>query len=201
MAVGTGDLAKAFAKLYLNSCKKEGSLYEVVAVEPLDIDVGERLIVCVPVVDDKLAAYQSADLLLLAIPARALRSFLQNTFDKFGADEILLDCTNPCGHHDLKWALEDLAIGSDRWIKGLNDNGAVALLQEKPDNKFKLHTKIYGPNDEVVAVVKKTVADVFGLGTFTSISQTIIHRAWKLKTTLALLVQTPKSFRSTNIKI
>ena len=129
MAVGTGDLAKAFAKLYLNSCKKEGSLYEVVAVEPLDIDVGERLIDCVPVVDDKLAAYQSADLLLLAIPARALRSFLQNTFDKFGADEILLDCTNPCGHHDLKWALEDLAIGSDRWIKGLNDNGAVALLQ------------------------------------------------------------------------
>ena len=72
--VGTGDLARGFAKLYLNSAKKEGSEYEVVAVEPLDVEVSDKLVDCVPVVDlDE--GVSTADVLFLAIPGFALKQF------------------------------------------------------------------------------------------------------------------------------
>jgi hypothetical protein len=146
----------------LNSANKIGSQYEVVAVEPLDVEVSDKLLDCVPVIPFE-EGFSSGDLLFLAIPGGALKQFLQDNFDKLSPEAIMVDCTNSPNLRNLKHALADLGIESDHWVKGLNDNGAIALLQQKPYDKRKLHTQICGPSDEVVTGVKNAVMDVFGL--------------------------------------
>lgn len=159
--IGTGDMAHGLGNMYYcNGTSKNGSNYEVFASEPLpDVNTGEYLIAdgnTIPIISlDE--ALETGDILIMCIPSKALKPFLRTNFTKLKEDAILVDCTNSREtNDDLAGSLDSLGLDiHTRWVKAYNDNGAVNLLQQKPNTKTVLVTEICGPDKQAV----KEVAD------------------------------------------
>lgn len=162
--VGTGDLAHGLAQLFKINFKKEiDSYYEIVATEPIEnVDTPEFLQDSVPIIEFE-EALTTGDMLLLAIPARALKQFIHDHFEQMKSGVILVDCTNSrVKDEDLVGALVALDIDFPRWVKAFNDIGAVVMLQEKALMKHKLETQICGHDQDALSQVE-ALAKEFGL--------------------------------------
>lgn len=162
LIVGTGDAANGLAHMYsLFGNKNDGAMYELFAAEPLQYSMKTKMPeflhkTGVPIVDFD-EAILTADILILSIPAGILASFITNHFNQVKPSAIWIDATN-CGVNecaDFKYALEKCHMESFRnWCKGLNDNGALYLLQLKASEKNRPITELCGPDEGVVANVK-----------------------------------------------
>lgn len=115
----------------------------------------------------------SADIVILAIPSYAIKKFIK-TYRARLSNKILVDCTNSTkkSGDDLYSVLSMLSSSSRsssrssktkkkskkkynfKWVKGLNDFGAVDVLLKKPNSKVKLPTKMCGPDDDALEMVK-----------------------------------------------
>jgi predicted dinucleotide-binding enzyme len=163
--VGTGDMAHGLGNMYYCNGSKANGSYEVFATEPLpDVDIGEYLIAdgdTIPIIDlDE--ALQTGDMFIMCIPSRALKPFLKTNFSKLKEDAILVDCTNSKQtNDDLAGSLDSLGLDIfARWVKAYNDNGAVNLLQQKPNTKTVLVTEICGPDKQAVKEVAEFTAQL-----------------------------------------
>jgi predicted dinucleotide-binding enzyme len=164
--IGTGDMAHGLGNMYYCNGSKTNGQYEVFATEPLpDVNTGEFLIAnddTIPIISlDE--ALQTGDMLIMCIPSKALKPFLRTNFSKLKEDAILVDCTNSKQtNDDLAGSLDSLGLDIfARWVKAYNDNGAINLLQQKPNTKTVLVTEICGPDKEAV---KDVVAFTAQLG-------------------------------------
>jgi predicted dinucleotide-binding enzyme len=164
--VGTGDLAHGLGNMFYCNGQKDDR-YEVFATEPLpDSNPGEHLIAdgdTIPILDlDE--ALRTGDMLIMCIPSKALKPFFRINFNQLEEDAILVDCTNSSQtKDDLAGCLEILGLEfCSSWVKAFNDNGAINLLQQKPNTQTVLVTEICGPDQQAVEHVAK-FAEQLGL--------------------------------------
>ena len=104
-------------------------------------------------------ALYTADIVILAIPAHALKPFL-NTHYIGLKNKILVDITNSSvPGEDLHGML---GLTNARWVKAFNDNGAVDILLDKPYAKKAMVTNMCGKDLDAVRTVKKFAEDALG---------------------------------------
>jgi predicted dinucleotide-binding enzyme len=162
--VGTGDMAHGLGNMFYCNGKTDNH-YEVFATEPLpDANIGEYLIAegdTIPILSlDE--ALETGDMLIMCIPSKALKHFLRTNFSKLKEGSILVDCTNSKQtNDDLAGTLDSLGLDVfTLWVKAYNDNGAVNLLQQKPNTKTVLVTEICGPDKQAVKEVAEFTAQL-----------------------------------------
>jgi hypothetical protein len=103
----------------------------------------------------------NADIVILACPSYALEPFLIQNFSILREDCIMVDITNPIkDKRDLKDAIGALNITTDRWVKALNDTGAVQEMQHQAASKTELKTSVCGPNDGCVNEIIDLVTEL-----------------------------------------
>ena len=161
VVVGTGDKARGLANMY--QCNASKDIYQFVLTEPLPTRPLKPFNEYVSV-EDFPAALEKADVIILAIPSYAIKSFLVKTFSLLKEGCILVDATNDNQHkEDLMGALTelDLVADFDRWCKAFNDVGAIQELQYEVSSKEKLHTKMCGPSPVSVQKVSQ-LAEALG---------------------------------------
>lgn len=168
--VGSGDLAKGLGNVFYRHGQPGGdSIWELMATEPIPdqgIGPGDFLLddESIPMIGLEEALAES-DMLLLAIPAWALKGFLREHISKIGANAILVDCTNSKKRgEDVAGALKEMELDgvSPFWVKAFNDTGAISLLQMKASSKKKFATDVCGSERWAVdAVVKFAEAHGF----------------------------------------
>ena len=114
-------------------------------------------------VGGKTDALVSADIIIIAIPAKAIKPFVTSNLNSL-TGSILVDCSNPVSAGtDLRAVLEDLGAQDDfRWVKGFNDNGAIELINHKVASKKFVTTKLCGPDETAVEEVKKLAETSMG---------------------------------------
>jgi len=165
--VGTGDLAKGLGNIFHAYAPTDDSIWELRATEPVpDYDPGPFLVHgSIPIIDLDVALHTS-DVLLLAIPAWALKEFLKEKLASINPAAILVDCTNSNKKgEDVVGALRELDMDSiTLWVKGFNDTGAISLLQHKVSSKKKPVTEVCGRDKEAVETVVK-FAEAHGFAT------------------------------------
>ena len=156
--VGTGDMAHGLAHLYSNNNKAEENRLEV--TKPgLDNYGNDFHSTGVP-----LASFQEsiarADIVILAIPALALKSFVADHFAML-RNKILVDVTNS----EVRG--EDLSslcgLTEVEWVKAFNDIGAVDILLHKPYSKAKVATTMCSPHRKALDAVQFFAKEAFGM--------------------------------------
>lgn len=110
---------------------------------------------------DKLErSLESADIVILAIPAQALKTFVADNFHIL-RHKILIDCTNS----EVRG--EDLAglcgLTDVRWVKAFNDIGAADILLNKPFSKTKICTTICSRDKKSLEIVTFFAEESLGL--------------------------------------
>ena len=156
--VGTGDHAHGLAHLFsINNSESSGNILQItkkkLGGEMTFHDTG------VPLVDFD-EALDGAEVVILAIPAKALKIFVAENYSLL-KDKILVDATNSSVKgEDLD---ELLSVTDLRWVKGFNDIGAVDALTKKPYGKKKMHSKMCSPSPEALETVKSIAETSFGL--------------------------------------
>ena len=149
VVVGTGDKAHGIAHMYQCHAKKDGWC-NLIFTEPLLTKKINPFNEFVSIEGTECLA--NADIVILALPSYALDSFLIQNFSILNKHCIMVDLTNASkDRKDLKGALEALNVKNDRWVKALNDTGAVQELQHQVTSKTRLSTKVCGPNEECVS--------------------------------------------------
>lgn len=84
----------------------------------------------------------------------ALETFLIQNFSLLKKDCILVDLTNANkDKKDLKSTIASIGISYDRWVKALNDTGAIQELQHHAGGKSRFATNVCGPNEDCVQEV------------------------------------------------
>jgi len=156
--IGTGDHAYGLAHLFsinddnknfLEVTKKQGleaggSYFHDTNVSLADFD----------------EALDRADIVILAIPAKILKFFVQENYAQLKG-KILVDATNsPHAGEDLNTLL---SVTDVRFVKAFNDIGAVDALTRKPHGKNKIPTKMCSPNAGALEVVKDFAETSMGL--------------------------------------
>lgn len=157
--VGTGDLAYALSHLFhINNSRISGNFLEVTktSIKEGGKTFHETEVPLTPIED----ALSHADVVILAIPARALKSFVPHYIMAL-KDKILVDCTNS----DRKGEdLDSLVKSTDiRWVKAFNDIGAADILANKGTAKKNILTKMCSPNKNALEVVRRVAEQSFGL--------------------------------------
>lgn len=148
--IGTGDLAYGIAHLFQNNnSESSGNFLEVtkpgIKQEGTLHDTGVKI----QDFDDVL---DRANVLILAIPASALDTFLANYANRI-QDKILVDATNSTVPDE---DLNTILAGSNvRWVKAFNDIGAADVLLKKPADKMKTNSKMCSPDPDALQTVKE----------------------------------------------
>jgi hypothetical protein len=140
------------------------SHYKLFATEPQPgVFTRGFLLDAVPIIPLK-EALATAEMLLLCIPAFAIKQFLHDHRDDvLRASTIVVDCTNATRKgEDLYAAVQELHLTSLLWVKAFNDNGAIVFLQQNPSSKHRLDAKVCGPNMDAVQKVA-SFAEELGL--------------------------------------
>lgn len=105
-----------------------------------------------------------ADIVILAIPSAAIRDFVALNFEQI-KDKVIVDITNPEKKtQNVRNALEEVykLHGIDyqvRWVKGLNDIGALDLITRKASSKKKVSTILSGDDTKALETVKSFLED------------------------------------------
>ena len=107
-------------------------------------------------------ALQYANIVIFAIPSSALKQVINGYYSML-KDKILVDITNSSVPGEDLHSMLDL-VPNSRWVKGLNDVGAVDILLDKPSNKKPLTTILCGNNIRAVQTVKKFAQEALGFG-------------------------------------
>jgi len=157
--VGTGDMAYGLAHLFSNN-NSSFTQNDLAVTKPgltgngaLFHDTG------VPLVDFDKALF-SADIVILAIPAKGLKQFVTNHFQSL-RNKILVDVTNSSlPGEDLS---NFLSLTDVSWVKAFNDIGAVDILLDKPHYKNKIVSKMCSDNRTALDIVKTFAEESFGL--------------------------------------
>lgn len=99
-------------------------------------------------VDAKSSTLSSADIIILAIPSSAIRSFVTN-HEKLLTGKIVVDCSNPTASgDDLRSVIESMGIDNQfQLVKGFNDNGAIELINHKVASNKIVTTKLCGEDE------------------------------------------------------
>jgi len=171
--VGGGNLASGLSNMF--SIYNDESKYTMSVYEPVVDNVsrisgsshhdmsnsfrGFKTII----VESDAATLTSADIIIIAIPASAIKAFVRSNLDIL-KDSIIVDCSNPGRNDDdLRAVLEELGAAANvSWVKGFNDNGAIELINHKITSKKSVTTQICGPDDTVVAEVKRLAEVAMG---------------------------------------
>jgi len=158
--VGTGDEAHALAHLYHNyNTASSGHSLEVTKPSIAKNEMGTFHRTGVPLTGLDDALYYS-DVVILAIPVAALRTFVSDNFSLL-KEKIIVDTTNSfIPGEDVN---SILAVTNVRFVKAFNDLGAVDLLQDKPSSKSKIQSKICSMYPEAAQKVKAFAEDSLGL--------------------------------------
>ena len=151
-------------------------------------------------VDAKSSSLSVADIIFLAIPSSAIRSFVENHTSLLKG-KILVDCSNPTASgDDLRTVVESMGIENEfRWIKGFNDNGAIELINQKVASNKIPTTKLCGKDEAAVGEVKKLAESSMGFtvkvvpfSQFDAISrhQNDLGKTWIHATVIMMLIFT-----------
>ena len=104
------------------------------------------------------------DIVILAIPSPVIQDFICKNIDKL-KNKIVVDITNPCKKgQNVHSALQELykSHGIDyavRWVKGMNDIGALDLITRRATDKKKFSTTLCGNDPAAVGTVKAFVEE------------------------------------------
>eukprot|EP00970_Alexandrium_tamarense_P004338 scaffold723_cov298-Alexandrium_tamarense.AAC.10 len=151
VVVGSGDKAHGLAHMYECNAHKES--YDLVFTEPLQAKKVAPFNTFVSI-ESFPEALNNADICILAIPSYALETFLIQNFSLLKKDCILVDLTNANkDKKDLKSTIASIGISYDRWVKALNDTGAIQELQHHAGGKSRFATNVCGPNEDCVQEV------------------------------------------------
>ncbi|CAB9526512.1 Metalloreductase STEAP4 [Seminavis robusta] len=194
--VGTGDMAYGLAHLYSNNNKFMLNTLEVTkpGLEMKEKrtfhDTGVSL-------GSFKEAIDRADIVILAIPAEALKGFVANYF-QFLRSKILVDVTNSSVRG------EDLSsmcrLTEVEWVKAFNDIGAVDILLNKPYSKTRVATTMCSPHKKALGLVQYFAEESFGMTVKNvpperyndiamhqnSLGQEWIHAAWVMMILFAI---------------
>ena len=159
--VGTGDHAYAVAHLFKNSNNESSGNFLEVTKPGFQFDGTEEFHDSGIDLTDFTEAIARADIIILSIPASALERFVKK-FSKEVRDKILVDATN--SNHQGKDLFSILSYKKKdiRWVKGLNDFGAVDVLIKKPEGKKKVYTKMCSPDTNALQTVKAFAEESLG---------------------------------------
>ncbi|CAB9522593.1 Metalloreductase STEAP4 [Seminavis robusta] len=157
--VGTGDLAYALAHLFhINNTNDSGNFLEVTkpSLQESGKSFHETGVPLSPIDE----ALEHADIVILAIPAKALKSFVPNYIMAL-KDKVLIDCTNSSREGE---DLESLVTNTNiRWVKAFNDLGAVDILTNKVTTKKRIVTKMCSPSKSAIEVARRLAQESFGI--------------------------------------
>lgn len=104
-------------------------------------------------------AVTQADVVIFAIPARALRVFVPENYSIL-KDKILVDATNSSVRGE---DLHELVNVTDvRWVKAFFDIGAIDGMLSKPYSKFKTASKMCSAYSDSLKVVKEFAEESLG---------------------------------------
>lgn len=171
--VGGGNLANGLSNMF--SIYNIGDKYTFSIYEPVesnipsisgashhDVDTSFRGYKDIDV-DAKSSTLSSADIIILAIPSSAIRSFVTN-HENVLTGKIVVDCSNPTASgDDLRSVIESMGINNQfQWMKGFNDNGAVELINHKVASNKIVTTKLCGEDEAAVEEVKKLAESCMG---------------------------------------
>jgi len=163
--VGTGDMSHGLAHLYSNNNNKFAlNTLEVTKPGITTTPTGKNQTAMfhntgVPLVRFK-ESITRADIVILAIPAVALKSFVSEHFELL-RDKILVDVTNSAVRGE---DLSSLCRLTDvEWVKAFNDIGAVDLLLHKPYSKSRVATTMCSPNKKALGLVQHFAEESFGM--------------------------------------
>mmetsp|Transcript_5699 Transcript_5699/g.8039 ORF Transcript_5699/g.8039 Transcript_5699/m.8039 type:complete len:471 (-) Transcript_5699:210-1622(-) len=158
--IGTGAHAQGLSNLFtLNNT--EGSGNSLVVTKKQGIKVGDSFHdtdVSLADFDDALA---TAEIVILAIPAKALKFFVADNYNVLKS-KILVDATNSsCASGDDLNTL--LSVTDVRFVKAFNDIGAVDALTRMAGGKKKIPTALCSPCTEAIETVKSFGETSLGL--------------------------------------
>ena len=152
--VGTGDLAYGLANLFRNNnCEWSGYTLEV--TKPGSEQVGTFHDTGIPLQSFENSLTQ-ADIFILAIPSRVLKSFLANHLVSLKG-KILVDATNST---DLPMLLSATNV---RWVKAFHDVPAVRLLEQQPTDAQKVATKMITTHPTALVAVQQFAEKCLGM--------------------------------------
>ena len=160
MIVGTGDLAYALAHLYnIHNSTESGNFLEVTksTITESGATFHETGVPLVPVDE----ALENADIVILAIPGGALKSFIPEHIMEL-KDKVLVDCTNSRRKGE---DVDTLLRGTTgiRFVKAFNDLGAADILANKAATKKKPITNMCSPSRGAIDVVRRFAEQSFGV--------------------------------------
>jgi predicted dinucleotide-binding enzyme len=162
LIIGTGDMAHALCHMFQNHNYKPSEHCLAISKPGLSRRFLKSYVgfhdTGVPLVHLEEAIYIS-DIIILAIPAIALKEFLGKHFDSM-RNKILVDVTNSNVRGEDLQAM--LGLTDTPWVKAFNDNGAVDLLSDKPHSKKKTVTTVCGSKLEAVYEVKRFAEEAMG---------------------------------------
>ena len=150
-------MAHGLAHLYANNNKSKTNKLEV--TKPCLVKGGTFHDTGVPLANFA-ESIAHADIVILAIPASALKMFVADHFPVL-RNKILVDITNSTVRgEDLSslCGLTDVA-----WVKAFNDIGAVDILLYKPYAKNKVATTMCSPHPKAQGIVWKFAEDSLGM--------------------------------------
>ena len=193
--IGTGDHAYGLAHLFVTS-NTESCGNELEVTKPgLELEGSDFHDTSVQLANFE-DAIARADIIILAIPASALKPFVSKYSNEL-ANSILVDATNSSvPGEDLHTAFA-YSQTNIRWVKGLNDFGAVDVLLKKPEGKKKLATKMCSPDTMALETVRGFAEDSLGLDVkvvpfqhYTSIAQhqNSLGKEWMGATVIMIIV-------------
>jgi predicted dinucleotide-binding enzyme len=158
--VGTGDEALGLCSFFQNNNGECSGHSLVVTKKNLDSEMEGCTFhtTGVPLMNFYKAIAQ-ADVVILAIPARALKVFVTDNYALLKT-KILVDGTNSSvKKEDLR---EVIGATDVKWVKAFFDVGAIDGMVNKPYDKFKTASKMCSPYQDALNTVKDFAEESLG---------------------------------------
>ena len=138
LIIGTGDMAHALANQFKKTPKDE-TMHSINIASPTreykpDTTFHNTGVAFVPL-DEGM---QNADVILLCIPGRAMEAFLDEHVDDL-KHALLIDVNNDPEAHEA----EAFEKHEQKWVKGMNDIGAIDVLTRKGKSRPKTRMSAY----------------------------------------------------------
>lgn len=156
--IGTGDHAHGLAHLF-SLFNTSPDAYRVEVTKPGLASVGTFHETGVPLGTFR-ESLELADIVILAIPAKALASFADDHLEAL-RDKVIVDATNSSVRgEDISSILVHTSI---QWVKAFNDIGATDVLLEKPTSKHQIPVKMCSKYPDALALVQHFATESLGM--------------------------------------